>query len=109
MTDFVSFFYEIGHVRRPSRPAVEQESLGVRYQGRSVSFTRTHLEEEKRRGRCKREALQLCTGCECEEPEGAADGDCGRVGDSGAGLAGHLFMSFEIEERHPWLRLCKHL
>jgi hypothetical protein len=66
-----------GNQRCPPRPPTQQESLGIRHQGRPIPPARPHLPQEKRRGGREGEAVFVRAGRECEGGQGAADGCCG--------------------------------
>lgn len=71
------FFLSTGNHRRPPRPPTQQESLGSRDQGRSLSITSAHLAKTKRRGGRQGKTVQLRAGGECEERKGVDDGGGG--------------------------------
>jgi hypothetical protein len=99
----------IGHQRRPSRPPIEQEGVGVRCQGRSLQATSPNFAETKRRGGRQGEALQLRSGCQRREPQGHADGRGRGINGvttqswfwNGFGRHGFMELRFGILALHP--------
>lgn len=66
----------VGNDRCPCGSSVEQESLGEGDQDRPSSHAFTVVEKEKRWGRCKREIVYVCGGCQCEGSQGITDRCC---------------------------------
>lgn len=67
----IAYLTRAGYDRCPSRPTVEQEGLGVWYQGCAVPSSCPHFTQEKRRGEQQGASVQLRAGCECQERQGS--------------------------------------